>query len=596
MIGCPKDVASENDRMPAKGGQREVCLTMSDQNNEKELNDVSKQYELSETLLGGFRQEEPSGEPEPQNQETVVEPKPEAPGEPAAAAAAPAEQGNGETQPPVDYSRTFRSLTEGDVVGGVVVHIDKEGVLVDVGTKSEGLIRPDELSRNTSLSPEDVVQVGDRIDVYVMQSETQEGNLMLSKKRADFEKAWERVEQAFEERKTLNAMVTDRVKGGLVVDLGIRGFVPASHVGGGNIRNLDKFVGQSLPLKVIEVDRERRKVVLSHRIASDEERDKRKAQLMEKLAEGQIVQGVVRRLTDYGAFIDLGGIDGLLHISEMSWTRIKHPSDVLKVNQKLQVMILKLNLDQEKVSLGLRQILPDPWSDVDKRYHIGDVIRGSVTRLVPFGAFIQVEGGIEGIIPNSELARRRISKPEDVVSVGQEVEVKVLDLRPEERRMTLSLRALETARERERDQREMADYSARSTESRTTIADLVGHAFAGREESAADETESESAVAPEAEVQPETPKKRSRAKRAEKAAPETEAEAKPKTKSRARAKQKAEEEAAIEAVVEPEAAEEPAAEPEVTPEVTAEAEVVVEETAAAEAEATQPAAEETKAE
>lgn len=590
----PKDAASENDRLPARGGQKEVCLTMSDQNNEKELNDVSKQYELSETLLGGFRQEEPPAEPEQQNEETAVEPKPEAPEEPAAAAA---EQGNGETQPPVDYSRTFRSLSEGDVVGGVVVHIDKEGVLVDVGTKSEGLIRPDELSRNTSLSPEDVVQVGDRIDVYVMQSETQEGNLMLSKKRADFEKAWERVEQAFEERKTLNAMVTDRVKGGLVVDLGIRGFVPASHVGGGNIRNLDKFLGQSLPLKVIEVDRERRKVVLSHRIASDEERDKRRAQLMEKLAEGQIVRGIVRRLTDYGAFIDLGGIDGLLHISEMSWTRIKHPSDVLKVNQKLQVIVLKLNLDQEKVSLGLRQILPDPWSDVDKRYHIGDVIRGSVTRLVPFGAFVQVEGGIEGIIPNSELARRRVNKPEDVVSVGQEVEVKVLDLRLEERRMTLSLRALETARERARDQKEMAEYSARSTEPRTTIADLVGHAFAGREEMPADETKQETAGESEVEVQRETSKKRGRAKRAEKAAPETEAEAeaKPKRKSRAKAKQKAEEEAAAEVVVEPEAAEEPAAETEVAPEITAKAEAPTEEVVAAEAEAAEPAVEETKA-
>lgn len=380
---------------------------------------------------------------------------------------------------PVDYSNTFRSLVEGDVVKGVVVHIDKEGVLVDVGTKSEGLIRPNEISRQQNVSPEDVVSVGDSIDVYVLQPEDHDGGLMLSKKRADFEKAWERVVEAHETGKVITAMVSDRVKGGLVVDLGIRGFVPASHVGGGNIRNLEKYIGQSIPLKVIEVDRERRKVVLSHKQAVEGERDKMRAQTVATLAENQIRAGVVRRITDYGAFVDLGGIDGLLHISEMSWTRIKHPSEVVKVGQKIQVMVLKLDLQQGKVSLGLRQILPDPWGEIETKFKVGDVIKGNVSRLVPFGAFVQVEGGVEGIVPNSELAARRVSKPEDVVSVGQEVEVKIIDLRPDERRMTMSMRQLLPQPEREQRPRPEFDaptYSSynRNDDSRTTIGDLVG--------------------------------------------------------------------------------------------------------------------------
>jgi 4-hydroxy-3-methylbut-2-enyl diphosphate reductase len=271
-------------------------------------------------------------------------------------------------------------------------------------------------------------------------------------------------------------MVTDRVKGGLVVDLGIRGFVPASHVGSGKIKNLDRYVGQSIPLKVIEVDRERRKVVLSNREATEVERMRQREETLSNLTEGQIRGGIIRRITDYGAFVDLGGIDGLLHISEMSWTRIKHPSEVVKVGDKIQVMVLKLNLDQEKVSLGLRQILPDPWAEVEHRYKINDVIKGHVSRLVPFGAFVQVEGGIEGIIPNSELAVRRVSKPEDVVSVGQEVEVKVIDVRPEERRMTLSLRQLQPQPERvHRERPEQQSYSSYNREEpKTTIGDLVG--------------------------------------------------------------------------------------------------------------------------
>jgi 4-hydroxy-3-methylbut-2-enyl diphosphate reductase len=333
-------------------------------------------------------------------------------------------------------------LRNGQVVQGTVVHIDHEGVLVDVGAKTEGLIRPNELSREPVQNFEDVVKVGETIDVLVLEDRP-DGTLLLSKKRADFEKAWDKVQEALADGRTVAAMVSDRVKGGLVVDLGIRGFVPASHVGNGKLKNLEKFVGQSIPLKVLEVDRHNRKVVLSHRLATEEERERQKADTIGGLKEGQTRTGVIRRVTDYGAFVDLGGIDGLLHVSEMSWTRVKHPSDVVKVGQEVQVMILKLNLTEGRVSLGMRQILPDPWLTVAEKYHVNDVVEGEVTRLVPFGAFVLLEGGIEGIIPNSELAHRRIAKPADVVEAGQQVQVKVIDVRAEERRLTLSLRALQ---------------------------------------------------------------------------------------------------------------------------------------------------------
>lgn len=367
----------------------------------------------------------------------------------------------------IEFQDSFQAMTEGQVVRGTVVHIDRDGVLVDVGTKSEGIIPPGELTRESGKRPEQIVHVGEEIDVLVLNTDDDEaGQLILSKKRADFEKAWDRVIEAQRQGETLHAIVTERVKGGLVVDLGIRGFVPASHVGTGKVRNLEKYVGMELPLKVIEVDRDRRKVVLSHRLATEQEREAQRHETLATLAEGQVRTGVVRRITDYGAFVDIGGVDGLLHISEMSWTRIKHPNDVLKVGDEIQVMVLKTNLEQGRISLGLRQILPDPWTEAQERYHPGNLVNGQVTRLVPFGAFVQLEGGLEGIVPNNELSLRRVNKPEDVVQVGDNVQVKILEIRPEERRMTLSIRqAME----------ETGDYGEyESDPERVTLGDVYG--------------------------------------------------------------------------------------------------------------------------
>ncbi len=353
-----------------------------------------------------------------------------------------------------DYDKQFdqslNQLLQDTVVTGTVMRIDREGVLVDVGAKSEGIIRLNELSRDAGpgVNPENVVKVGEQIRVYVIEAENQDGIPVLSKKRADFEQAWERVEQSRVTGETLRARVTDRVKGGLVVDLGIRGFVPASHVGTGSLKNnLDKYVGTEISLKVIEVDKDKRKVVLSNKMAAQEERESRSAETKASLTPGQVRHGIVRRLTPYGAFIDLGGIDGLLHISEMSWTRINDPKEVLREGQELDVLILKMDLENNRVSLGLRQILPDPWAEIPNRYKEGDEIAGTVSRVVPFGAFVQVEGGVEGIIPNSEFARSRSGKGAAPPVAGEEVTVKVIGLQPEARKMTLSLRALQPPEE-----------------------------------------------------------------------------------------------------------------------------------------------------
>ena len=373
-----------------------------------------------------------------------------APSQPQPAAApAPAAQVSAPAVPPreepamsqSDYESMFKELSEGDVVVGTVVHIDKDGVLVDVGSKSEGVIRLNELSREPFDNVEDVVKVNEQVKVVVI-GRTDEGQLLLSKKRADFEKAWDKVIEAMNAGTIIQAMVTERVKGGLVVDLGIRGFVPASHVGSGDFKhqNLDKHVGQSIALKVIEVDRDRRKVVLSNREATEDERKQKKEITLASLKEGEVRKGIVRRVTDYGAFIDLGGIDGLLHVSEMSWSRINHPSEVLKNGQELDVMILKLKLDQGRISLGLRQILPDPWTEIGDKYKVGDLVKVEVSRLVPFGAFVTLEEGVEAIIPTSELAERRVMKPSDAVNPGDQVEARIIEMRPDERKMTLSIR------------------------------------------------------------------------------------------------------------------------------------------------------------
>lgn len=338
----------------------------------------------------------------------------------------------------------YKKLSRGDRVEATVIQVDADRVFVDLGTKSEGIIPLSELTDEGGV-PSDHVKAGDKIQVVVIKAEGAEGNPVVSKKRADFEDLWDGIEQAMHDQRTLTAQVVDRVKGGLLVDIGVRGFVPATHVGNGKLRNIEKYVGQSIPLKILEIDRERKKVVLSNRQADEERRATAKEDLFQNVNVGDTLEGTVRRLTDYGAFVDLGGVDGLLHISEMSWARINHPREMFKEGQKIQVMVLRLDSGTGKISLGHRQVLPDPWNLIRENYTVNQRFTTKITRLVVSGAFVRLPEGAEAFIPLSEMSNRRIRKPEEAVEEGQEIEVQIIDLRPDERRMVLSLRAAGSA-------------------------------------------------------------------------------------------------------------------------------------------------------
>ena len=336
---------------------------------------------------------------------------------------------------------SFKKLSKGDRVEATIIQVDKDRVFVDLGTKSEGIVPLDELTTDSIESARDHFSVGDKINVVVIRPEGGEGNAIVSKKRADFEEIWDKIEQAYKSQEMITAQVVDRVKGGLVVDVGVRGFVPATHVGSGKLRNIEKYVGQPLQLKVIEIDRDRKKVVLSNREAEEQRRARAKEDIFTQVSPGDRLEGTVRRLTDYGAFIDLGGVDGLLHISEMSWMRINHPKEMFKEGQKIEVMVLRLDQGAGKISLGHRQVLPDPWNLIKQNYTINQKLNVTIGRLVQSGAFVKLPEGAEAFLPVSEMSYRRLKRPQDAVEEGQEVEVQIIDLRADERRMVLSMRA-----------------------------------------------------------------------------------------------------------------------------------------------------------
>ncbi len=309
------------------------------------------------------------------------------------------------------------------------------------------------------------------------------------------ERAWDRVIRAKNTGEVLSAVVTEATKGGLVVDLGVRGFIPSSQVGLSQPRNLQQYVGQTLRMRVLEINRNRQTVILSNRVVKEEERQSRRKDAIERLQEGEVRQGTVRRLTDIGAFVDVGGVDGLLHVSEISWKRIEHPSDVLKVGQKIQVKVLRVDPDSQRVSLSVRRLMNDPWEEARRKYAIGTVMKVKIAGTVPQGAVVELtEDGLEGFIPISELAPRRVTTAEEVVQPGQEVDAAVIDLRPRERRIVFSIRKMEQKRERQI----VDNYqkTIRRTSDRTTLGDLFGHLFEEyqqepeEEAAAADETAS----------------------------------------------------------------------------------------------------------
>ncbi len=333
----------------------------------------------------------------------------------------------------------IRNLQPGEVVKGTVVQVNQDEVLVDVGAKSEGVIPKRELT-SYQADPQDVVKVGDEIEVEVIKGEDEEGKTILSKVRVDVAKNWGKLEEAMEKGTVVEGVVREAVKGGLLVDVGVRAFLPASLVEIGYVEDLTQYVNKTIKAKVIEMDKSKRKVILNRKVVLEEERAKAREELFNTLEEGQTVKGVVRRLTDFGAFIDIGGADGLLHISEMAWYRINHPSEVVNVGDEVEVKVLKVDKENEKISLGLKQLLPNPWDNVVEKYPVGDIVTAKVVRLAPFGAFVELEPGVEGLVHISHLADHHVEKPEDIVSEGEEIKAKVLSVDPEQKRIRLSIR------------------------------------------------------------------------------------------------------------------------------------------------------------
>jgi small subunit ribosomal protein S1 len=351
-----------------------------------------------------------------------------------------------------DPGHDYRMLKYGDVMDGVIMRVDRDEILVDIGSKSEGVVPSKEFSSLTSQEKQ-ALTVGDTILVFVVQPENQEGHATVSIDRARQEKSWRRLQEIYDENGVIDAEVVNYNKGGLLVNLdGVRGFVPASQVT--EIRGSDemgkqaemaKLIGTALPLKVIEINRHRNRLILSERQAVQEKRDEMKDQLIKELKEGEVRRGRVSSICDFGAFVDIGGADGLVHLSELSWSRVRHPGEVLKVGEEVDVYVLGINPQEKKIALSIKRTQPEPWSRVANAYDVGQLVRGTVTQLANFGAFARIEDGIEGLIHVSELTDERIAHPKQVVQEGQDLILRIIRIDPERRRMGLSLRrALDT--------------------------------------------------------------------------------------------------------------------------------------------------------
>ncbi|ERS55965.1 MULTISPECIES: 30S ribosomal protein S1 [unclassified Corynebacterium] len=335
---------------------------------------------------------------------------------------------------------TIKYFNDGDIVGGTVVKVDHDEVLLDIGYKTEGVIPSRELSIKHDVNPDEVVEVGDEVDALVLTKEDKEGRLILSKKRAQYERAWGAIEELQAKEEPVTGTVIEVVKGGLILDIGLRGFLPASLVEMRRVRDLEPYIGQELEAKIIELDKQRNNVVLSRRAYLEQTQSEVRSEFLHQLQKGQVRKGVVSSIVNFGAFVDLGGVDGLVHVSELSWKHIDHPSEVVTVGDEVTVEVLDVDLDRERVSLSLKATQEDPWRVFARTHAVGQIVPGKVTKLVPFGAFVRVEEGIEGLVHISELAQRHVEVPDQVVTVGQEVMVKVIDIDLERRRISLSVK------------------------------------------------------------------------------------------------------------------------------------------------------------
>jgi len=353
---------------------------------------------------------------------------------------------------------TIKNFNDGDLVSGIVVQIDREEVLLDIGYKTEGVIPSRELSIRHDVAPSELVKVGDRIEALVLQKEDKEGRLILSKKRAQYEQAWGDVEGKKERDEVVTGTVIEAVKGGLIVDIGLRGFLPASLVEMRRVRDLTPYIGQQVECRIIELDKNRNNVVLSRRAFLEQSQSASRTTFLNQLQKGQVRTGLISSIVNFGAFVDLGGVDGLVHVSELSWKHIDHPSEVVEVGDEVTVEVLEVDFERERVSLSLKATQEDPWQAFARTNSINQVVNGEVTKLVPFGAFIKVFEGIEGLVHISELAERHVEIPEQVVQVGDKLFVKIIDIDLERRRISLSLKQANEGQEVEVEAFDPAQY------------------------------------------------------------------------------------------------------------------------------------------
>jgi small subunit ribosomal protein S1 len=439
-----------------------------------------------------------------------------------------------------NYEATFRTIEEGEVVTGHVVRIDKDEVLVDIGYKSEGVIPAAELSIRKSVDPNDEVHLGEEVDAIVLTKEDQDGRLIMSKKRARFEKAWRRIEAANESGEPVEGTVIEVVKGGLIIDLGVRGFLPASLVDIRRVPNLDEYMGTKIETKVIELNRSRNNVVLSRRAVLEEERKEVRQQILDRLQPGLVVEGQISNIVDFGAFVDLDGIDGLIHISELSWSHVNHPSEILSIGDTVKVKVLDIDRDRQRISLGLKQTQEDPWRRIVDTYNVGDELEGRVTKVVTFGAFVEILDGVEGLVHISELAPHHVESPREIVHPGDEIRVRILEIDSDRRRLSLSAKRVEDqllpirreadalqdadAEQAEADLGAGADALETAPPPEVEAAQPEAEAAPQPQADAAPEPEAEAAPQPEAEVAP--PEAEVAPPEAE-AAPRPEAEAAP---------------------------------------------------------------------
>jgi small subunit ribosomal protein S1 len=453
-----------------------------------------------------------------------------------------------------NYEATLVQFEDGDVVQGTVVRIDRDEVLVDIGYKSEGVIPSTELSIRKNVNPADEVALGEEVDALVVTKEDADGRLVLSKKRAKFEKAWRKIEEASESGEAVEGTVIEVVKGGLIIDLGIRGFLPASLVDIRRVQDLEEFRAQTVRCKVIELNRSRNNVVLSRRAILEEERREVRQQIIGSLERGSVVEGAISNIVDFGAFVDLDGIDGLIHISELSWSHVNHPNEVVSIGDVVKVKVLDIDHDRQRISLGLKQTQEDPWQKVIDTHHIGDVLEGTVTKIVSFGAFVEIYNGVEGLVHISELSEQHVENPRQVLNEGDVVRVRILEIDTERRRLSLSAKQVEGQALVPAELNEEGEVIAPEDPGvGDAIAEALGELDLGLGEEAAE-------PAAEAEVAEEAPAAEVTEAEAEAPAESTEAEAEAPAEDAAPAEEPAAEEAPTEEAVEEAPSEEPSAE------------------------------------